>query len=201
MKPPFPCEQIHTGLSRLNTVLDRFPVKSLVLAEACPLSRSEAVLRLLVDARADVGAKRGDGATALHLAAAFDRAAAIETLVGLGADKEAVDSDGNTQLHAAARSGQVSAIETLARLGASVNVATSDRQGIGMTPLHIAAHYHSVGTIEALVALGASLEANDSNGDTPLNCARKSSGDAARKQEAIAALDRLCCAPTDGARE
>jgi ankyrin repeat protein len=105
-------------------------------------------------------------------------------------------------LHLAALYGHVSAIEELARLGASINVAI---QGIGVTPLHAAAIGHRVGAIEALVALGASLEAKNSDGNTPLECAKDNSGDAARKKEAVAALERLCgapsAAPTDGARE
>ena len=66
--------------------------------------------------------------------------------------------------------------------------------------LHDFTTWGPVGAIEALVALGASLEAKDKDGLTPLDYARNS-GDAARKQEAVAALERLCGAPTDGARE
>ncbi len=107
-------------------------------------------------------------------------------------------SDGEMPLHLAALSGQVSAIEALTRLGASVNAVM---QGNCMTPLHFAATFHRVGAIEALVAFGASLEALDSYGRTPLNCASNCSGDASRKQEAVAALERLCGASTDGACE
>jgi ankyrin repeat protein len=70
--------------------------------------------------------------------------------------------------------------------------------GNGWTPLHFAARFHHVGAIEELIALGASLEAKDSDGRTPLDHARNSIN-AARKQEAVAALERLCGAPTDGA--
>ncbi len=111
-----------------------------------------------------------------------------------------MNSDGWTPLHQAALSGQVSAIETLARLGASVNAAVEQNRW-GGTPLHLAANLHRVGAIKALVACGASLEAKNSEGRTPLDCARENDGDAATKQEAVAALERLCGAPTDGARE
>ncbi len=61
--------------------------------------------------------------------------------------------------------------------------------------------FHHVGAIEALAALGASLEAREASGRTPLVFATENDSVAARKQEAVAALDRLCGAPTDGARE
>ena len=91
----------------------------------------------------------------------------------------------------------MSVIEALARLGASVNAV----KGNGMTPLHYAAVFHHVGAIQALIALGASLEAkcHGCYGWTPLDFARN--GCTARKQEAVAALERLCGAVTDGARE
>jgi len=70
------------------------------------LGGSADVIRELAAHSADVNARtKGEGRTALHIAAAMGRIAAVEALVRLGADLHVKDSHGLTPVDAAERSG------------------------------------------------------------------------------------------------
>ena len=62
---------------------------------------SLAIARTLLDGGADVDARNADGATALHGAAFFGRAEALELLLDNGADPEAENDQGQTAQDAA----------------------------------------------------------------------------------------------------
>jgi ankyrin repeat protein len=142
-----------------------------------PLMRAAAdgaggrVLRCLVAARADVGARDSTvGRTALWLAAECGHAEAVEALARLGGDVDATAYPGvfdGTPMLIAAQEGHTAVIEALGRLGADVNRAAKD----GRTPVYIAAYKGHTAAIEALGKLGADVNRASDNGWTPLRIA------------------------------
>jgi len=134
----------------------------------------------------DVNAKNRDGVTPLHTAAANDYKEIVELLIVEGANVNATNVDGWTPLFGAAVLGKNKIVELLIAKGADVNAKDKD----GETPLDIATHpktaallrkhggKHSIfgaaaqGNIEAVkehLADGADLDAQDTDGDTPLH--------------------------------
>jgi ankyrin repeat protein len=90
------------------------------------------MIRLLVDAGADVNAGNDMGHTPLHLAANVD---AVRVLVTAGADVNARSLDGSTPLHLAVEEpGRVGVVEALLAAGAEVGAVNAR----GRTPLDIA---------------------------------------------------------------
>ena len=142
-----------------------------------PLMRAAAdgaggrVLRCLVAARADVGARDSTkGRTALYLAASFGHAEAVEALARLGGDVNATAEPGAfdcTPMYIAAQEGHTAAIEALGRLGADVNRASKD----GRTPVYAASRSGHAAVIEALGRMGADVNRANNNGWTPLGSA------------------------------
>ena len=141
------------------------------------------VVRTLVEEGADVNAARGDGLTALHLAAEGGHRAVAEALVAAGA---AVDAGtrigGYTSLHVAARAGHGAVVLSLLEAGADPNARTTNT---GVTALHLAAA--ATGGRSAVAALldhGADPDARErSAGQTPLFFAA-----AANRADAVTAL-------------
>ena len=141
------------------------------------------VVRTLLEEGADVNAARGDGLTALHLAAEGGHRAVAQALVAAGA---AVDAGtrigGYTSLHVAARAGHGAVVLSLLEAGADPNARTTNT---GVTALHLAAA--ATGGRSAVAALldhGADPDARErSAGQTPLFFAA-----AANRADAVTAL-------------
>ena len=123
------------------------------LQRAASEGETEQVLRLLVDARADVDARnaRRSGATALFLAAQRDDGGMIRALRGLGADLESRANGILTPLMIAASGGSDEAIKALVELRADVNASPVYRQ----SALRSAVTYGHPGTARLLRELGA----------------------------------------------
>ncbi|MCY3547366.1 MAG: hypothetical protein F4Z31_13495 [Gemmatimonadetes bacterium] len=141
------------------------------------------VVRELIRSGADVDAKRGDGMTALHLAAERGHDAVARALIAAGAAVGAGTRIGNyTPLHLAARTGHGAVVVRLLEAGADPNAVTTNS---GVTALHLAAG--AVGRVEAVTALldhGADPNAREgSAGQTPLMFAA-----AANRTAAVTAL-------------
>ncbi|MDE2882994.1 MAG: ankyrin repeat domain-containing protein [Acidobacteriota bacterium] len=174
----------------------RAALVSLLVTAVLPLAAS-ADERLLAAARdgqveivesllakgADVNAARGDGFTALHLAAEGGHRAVAQALVAAGA---AVDAGtrigGYTPLHVAARAGHGAVVLRLLDAGADPNARTTNS---GVTALHLAAG--ATGGRSAVAALldhGADPNAQEGSArQTPLFFAA-----AANRADAVTAL-------------
>jgi len=137
------------------------------LADAVQRGDTTAVRSLLAQ-NAEVDAKQGDGATALHWAAYRNDAETATALIRAGADVRAANDHGVTPLALAARNGNAGIIAQLLTAGVDPN---DPRQAVnsGETPLMLAARAGQVDAVEILADAGADLDARESwNGQTAL---------------------------------
>jgi ankyrin repeat protein len=156
------------------------------------------IVKMLLDAGANVHAKNGSGSTALIGAATRNYKEIVELLLGAGADVHAKNGSGSTALIAAATQGRKETVELLLGAGADVHakngigstalIAAAGRQGCketaelllnrgadvhakrkdGSTALMAAAHYNQKDTLELLLDRGAEVNVKDENGSTML---------------------------------
>ena len=122
-------------------------------------------LAALIDGGANVDAPQADGATALHWAAYWDEADALEGLIQASADVDARNDYGATPLWAACANRHAGAVVRLLAAGADPNLGL----GSGETLLMRCAHTGDPGAVQALVAHGADVDATEpARGQTAL---------------------------------
>ncbi len=128
----------------------------LTLAAAGGADRGKLVALLLAHgADPNLGSKEdgdGDGARALHHAAAHNDAAAVQALLQAGADINA-PTDTGTALHWAAAEGAKDALQALVDAGADVNAVN----GQGVTPIILAAAHGCGSSVAALAKAQADV--------------------------------------------
>lgn len=111
-------------------------------------------LHALLRMGADIGAVDHDYKNILHLAAAANDAAALQTLIDGGGtahlQTRMPSADKLTPLHAAVRAGAEDAARVLIAAGANVNIPDAQN----MTPLHSAAAQNDTGMIYTLICEG-----------------------------------------------
>lgn len=112
-------------------------------------------VRALLAAGADVDARQGDGATALHWAAHRGDPALAEALLAAGADVDAANALGATPLWLASQNGDARLVARLLAAGADANV----RLKMGETSLMSAARSGSAEAVRLLLAAGADVDA------------------------------------------
>ncbi|KAM6410596.1 ankyrin repeat and SOCS box protein 10 isoform 4-T6 [Pluvialis apricaria] len=122
-------------------------------------------LRLLLLRGAAVNFAPG-GKTALHEACAAASTDCVRLLLTFGADPEAVSEDGYKPLHLCKSPDSIECVQQLLQHGASVNSQTEEEDD---TALHIAARHGLVDHVQLLLRYGAELEAENKEGQTPLN--------------------------------
>ncbi|NXG40741.1 ASB10 protein, partial [Psilopogon haemacephalus] len=126
-----------------------------------------ACLRLLLLRGAAVDFAPG-GRTALHEACRAARADCLRLLLGFGADPQAVSEDGYQPLHFCKSPDSIECVQQLLQHGACVNSRSEEE---GDTALHIAARLGLAEHVRLLLRHGAELEAENQEGQTPLNAA------------------------------
>jgi hypothetical protein len=137
--------------------------------------------KLLIAAGADVNAPQNDGKTALHWAAERGEVEMVKLLLDNGANAKAlihnptgISEDLDTPLHSAIHSyvddsKVIQVIDLLVGHGADVNA----KARFAITPLHDAAYLGTAAVIRKLRACGANISAQNEDGKTPLDLAKK----------------------------
>ena len=140
------------------------------LAQAADLpdaaeQRDWEAVRSLLEQKADVNARQGDGATVLHWAAHWNDRETAELVIEAGADVNAANDYGVTPLLLACVNGSVMMVDMLLGAGADPNAALPT----GETPLMKAARTGNAATVQSLLAAGADVNARESRqGQTAL---------------------------------
>ncbi len=122
------------------------------------------VVRALADQGADVTARQGDGATALHWAAYWDEVELADLLIRAGADVNAANDLGVTPLWAAAENRSAAMVERLLDAGANPDAALLS----GETPLMTAARVGAADVARELLEAGADTAAAGARSQTAL---------------------------------
>ena len=135
-----------------------------------------ATVRALLARGADVDARWGDGATALHWAAHLNDLEAANLLIRAGADVDATNDLGVTPLWVATTAGSAAMVARLLEARGDPDIAPDT----GGTPLMIAARQGNVAAVRSLLAHGADVDAKEgAQGQTALMWA------AARRQPGV----------------
>ena len=136
----------------------------LPLLEAAKRGDTPAV-RVFLTQGADVNARSGDGATALHWAANRNNDELAQALIRAGASVDVANDLGVTPLWVAATTRSTAALETLLKAGANPNMVPPT----GEAPLMIATRTGSVAGVRLLVSHGADVHAGEATkGQTAL---------------------------------
>ncbi len=121
-------------------------------------------VRALVEQGADVTARQGDGATALHWAAYWNATELAGLLIDAGADVNAANDLGVTPLWAAAENGSAAMTRRLLEAGADPNAPLLS----GETPLMTAARVGAAEVAGLLLEAGADVDAAAGRSQTAL---------------------------------
>jgi ankyrin repeat protein len=133
------------------------------LADAAE-QRNLALIRTLLDARADVNAVQVDGMTALHWAVYNDDAVLAGLLVRSGADVNVKNRYGVPPLFLACTNGNAAVVKLLLKAGADANASLAG----GETALMTASRAGNVEAVKALIARGANPNARERRDQTAL---------------------------------
>lgn len=125
------------------------------------------VIKILLEAGADVTAVCDGGVTALHISAKHGHLPVTNLLIKAGADLEAGDIEGYTPLHIAAQVGRHRVMEALVEAGANVDHTLPD----GATPMYLAAETGHLGAVKVLLRFNADAQIETEGGCTPLEVA------------------------------
>ncbi|XP_031330499.1 ankyrin repeat domain-containing protein 50 isoform X1 [Photinus pyralis] len=134
------------------------------------------VVKVLLQAGADVDQADGDGWTPLRAAAWGGHTEVVELLVKHGCALDSVDAENRTALRAAAWSGHEEIVKILLENGANVNLTDHE----GRTALIAAAYMGHAEIVEHLLNHGADINHADADGRTAISvaalCAPRSPG-------------------------
>jgi len=131
---------------------------------AAVFGRTE-IMRMLIDAGADVNAPNKSLWTPLHDAAWHGQTEAIDLLILHGARLDAMTDDGNMPIHKAAHNGKSLSVTYLLMYGTEVDVPNRD----GNTALAVAAFYGQADVCKLLIAVGADIHHKNNYGSAPMD--------------------------------
>ena len=146
------------------------------------------VVRTLIQDGADVTARQGDGATALHWAAYWDEVESADLLIDAGADVNAANDLGVTPLWAAVENGSAAMVRRLLAAGADPHAPLLS----GETPLMTAARVGAADVARQLLEAGADTAATAGRGQTALMWAVAQGHPASRRGAALTRRGGRC---------
>ena len=117
----------------------------------------KAVVKSLLQQKADVNAPQADGATAIQWAAYRNDPELVSTLIAAGANVKAANRDGATPLSLSSINGNASIIESLLKAGASPN----EKGPKGEFPLMLAARNGNTDALRVLLDSKADINAKE----------------------------------------
>lgn len=169
------------GLSQMLTIGNE-GVNTMTRSGVTPLSEAasrghDAVVRLLVEAGAELNLHNYDGQAPVGQAACAGYDATVSTLTELGADVNAINSDGLTQLCLAVAHCRDSSEETSWRLAKAVVILARARADVnipdntGSSPLFKAAQAGNSPLVTALLTFEANPDCTNHEGLSPLHAA------------------------------
>ena len=121
------------------------------------MKHDKALLRSLLQQKADVNATQLDGATALHWAVYQDDLETVELLIKAGAKADVANREGITPLHMASLYGNAKIIDSLIKAGAN----PKQKGPAGETMVMLAARNGNPESIRTLVAAGADVNTRE----------------------------------------
>ncbi len=143
-------------------------IDSTALAQAVQLDNRELV-KILLDAGADVNEKNRAGLTALMYVGDDTSVEAVGDLIAAGAKVDIKDDEGKNALHHAASDASTEALQALIDAGASLDA----RDESGRTALMIAAQEGNEDNVVALIKAGATVNLRDEEKKTALGLAKE----------------------------
>ena len=151
-------------------VLFFFASASGIAAEASVADAAEkgdlAMVRSLIEQKADVNQAQADETTALHWAVRRDNLQVVDLLIDAGANVTAANRFGLTPMSLACLNGSADVIETLLKAGVDANASLSE---FDETPLMLAARTGKPDAVKVLLDHGAKVNARESSkGQTAL---------------------------------
>jgi hypothetical protein len=135
------------------------------------------IVRLLLEAKADVNVRDNDGRTALYIAASNGHEAVVKLLLEAKADANVGDRYGVTPLYIAASNGHEAIVKLLLEAKADANV----RDRYGGTALYCAASNGHEEVVKLLLEAKADVNVRDRYGKTTLYCAASNGHEAVVK--------------------
>lgn len=126
-----------------------------------------AIVKLLLEFKADVSKGTNDGIVPLHFAVACSSIEVIQTLLDAGAQVNVADIRGLTALHGACQRGDPDIIELLVKSGASMNARAED----DCMPFHHACQIGNINAVKALAKLNFDIYALSNQGSTAIHFA------------------------------
>lgn len=128
----------------------------------------------LIKKGANVNARDGVGNTCLMLACDFNNFETVSFLLSKKANVDFVNQFGYTALHFAVQKNDLKVVRLLINSSeAIVEKMINKKDDLGNTPLHLAIDSGNANVVDFLVKKGADLNIRNSQGERPLDIARK----------------------------
>ncbi|XP_011500897.1 PREDICTED: LOW QUALITY PROTEIN: serine/threonine-protein phosphatase 6 regulatory ankyrin repeat subunit B-like [Ceratosolen solmsi marchali] len=162
------------GMQSDHRHVDRVTFTNFSILSLAARTRNEPIVKILLDAGADVTKVNVDGTTPLHFGVWLRTSDLTRAMIARGADVNRQDADGFAILHEAVYEGNIHQVRMLLEHRANISIKTLE----GDTPLHWAAFGNTSDSheiVEHLLTNGA--DCNDGNIDetTPFQFALKKS--------------------------